>query len=199
MRRERHERLQAALTGAGLDGAVLLGTSAVAYATGADAPGVDSSVAVLDRPVAVVVAGAPAPHLFTAYPDGAPTELPSEHLHGPLYPELDDRMPAMADALAELFGTGARLACDELTHAMLRGLPDRRFTSASAVLGSAKLCKTPDELACIRQAQRINELAMWDVLGSLRPGLRQADLTACFLRRVFELGATANALTPSGR
>jgi Xaa-Pro dipeptidase len=196
MRRDRGEKLQHQLGAAGLDGLVLMGTSAVAYATGAVAPAVDSSHAVLDRTVAIVVSGAPAAHLFTAHPEGAPSELPTEFLHGPLYPELDEGVTTIKRALDELFEPGARLGCDELTHAMLRGLPDREFTSAAAVLGAAKLCKTPDELACIRAAQRINELAMWDVQAMLRPGLRQTDLTARFLRRVFELGATTNAIDP---
>jgi len=196
MRSERHDKLQRQLAGAGLDGLVLLGTSAVSYATGALAPALDSSHAVLDRPVAVVIAGAPAPHLFTSWPEGAPAELPPECLHGPLYPELDEGAAAMVAALADLFEPGARLGCDELTHAVRRSLPDHEFASAAAVLGGAKLCKTPDELACIRAAQRINELAMWDVQATLRPGLRQTDLSARFLRRIYELGATANAIDP---
>ena len=57
--------------------------------------------------------------------------------------------------------------------------------------GAAKLTKTPDEVACIRNAQRLNELAMIDALAILRPGVRQIDLSAAFLRRVFELGASA--------
>ena len=49
---------------------------------------------------------------------------------------------------------------------------------AAGVLAAAKLAKTEDELACIREAQRINELAMHDVIALLRPGVRQSDLTA---------------------
>ena len=39
-------------------------------------------------------------------------------------------------------------------------------------------------------------LAMVDALRILRPGLRQTDLSAEFLRRVFELGASANGIDP---
>ena len=66
----------------------------------------------------------------------------------------------------------------------------------SDVVGAAKLTKTPDEIACIRNAQRLNELAMIDALAILRPGVRQIDLSAVFLRRVFELGASANGIDP---
>jgi Xaa-Pro aminopeptidase len=197
MRRERHERLRAHLAAAGVDGLVLLGPSAVAYATGAAIPAEDAShSALLHRAVAVVAAGSDAPHLFTPFPEGAPPELPSSHLHPPLFPDFDDGVKAGAELLVDLFPSGSRLACDELTHALRRQLPDREFTSAAPVLGGAKLVKTPDELACIRGAQRLNELAMGDVLPALRPGVSQNQLTAVFLQRVFELGATGNAIDP---
>ena len=60
----------------------------------------------------------------------------------------------------------------------------------------AKLIKTPDEVACIRNAQLLNELAMVDARELLRPGVRQIDLSAVFLRRIFELGASANGIDP---
>src|SRR5690606_22201922 len=58
----------------------------------------------------------------------------------------------------------------------------------------AKLVKTPDQIACVRRACRITEEAMIDVQRSLVPGVRQIDLSAQFVRRAFELGATANML-----
>ena len=69
-------------------------------------------------------------------------------------------------------------------------------TDAEQILGPAKLVKTDDELECIRRAQRINELAMYDVYGALEPGVRQSDLSGIFLRRIFELGASANSIDP---
>ena len=196
MQRERHARLQALMAEQGVDAMVLLGGGAVAYATGALSPGVDSGRAVLMRPVAVVVRGAPAPHLFTPYRDGAPADLPADHLHGPVHPELDESAEALVAGVWELVPPDGRVAFDELTHALARALAGREPADAGALLGAARLCKTPDELACIRAAQRINELAMSDVQAGLRPGLRQVDLSAVFLRRIFELGATANCIDP---
>ncbi len=196
MRRDRHAKLQAQLELHGLDGMVLLGTSNVSYATGAAAPGTDSGRAVLLRPVAIVVLGAAAPHLFTSYPEGAPAELPTHQLSGALHPDLDDGAAAMASVLAELFDGRARLGVDEVTHPMARALASVELVSAGAVLGPAKLCKTPDELACIRAAQRINERAMADVQARLRPGTPRTHLTARFLRRIFELGAHSNGIDP---
>ena len=196
MRGERYARLQAQLEAQGLDGLVLLGTSPVTYATGALTPGADSSRASLLRPVAVVVKGQAAPHLFTPYPEGAPSDLSPDHLHGPLFPDLADGGPVAAAAVKALLPAGARIAIDEQPHPFLAALDGLRCVSAAAVLGAAKLCKTPDELACIRTAQQINERAMVPVHAMLRAGVRQVDLTAVFLREIFELGATSNGIDP---
>ncbi len=61
-------------------------------------------------------------------------------------------------------------------------------------MGPAKLVKTPDQIACIRKACRITEEAVVEVQKALVPGVRQIDLSAQFVRRAFELGATANML-----
>lgn len=195
MRGERHAKLQAQLDAHDLDGMLLLGSSAVSYATGAASPGTDSARATLLRPVALIVRGDHAPHLFTPYPDGAPPELDPGRVHPPLWPDLDEGADRVAAALAQLLPAGARLAVDELTHPLRRVLGDD-VVPASALLAPAKLVKTPDELACIRAAQRINELAMTDAARAVRPGTRQTDLSARFLRRIFELGAHANGIDP---
>ncbi|UGT93140.1 M24 family metallopeptidase [Mycobacterium ostraviense] len=193
MRRQRYARLQAELAAGGLDGLVLLGSSAVTYATGAVMPAVAGDRAALFRAVAVVVAGESAPHLYTVVDDGVPAEV---QLHGPLFPDLDEAMAGLAAALGEHFVSGARVGVDHLSHPMLRGLSGIDWVDASVVLGAAKLVKTVDEVSCIRQAQRFNELAMVDALRLLRPGVRQTDLSAVFLRRVFELGASAGGIDP---
>ncbi|MBO0731183.1 MAG: aminopeptidase P family protein [Acidimicrobiaceae bacterium] len=178
MRRDRHQRLQQQLSASGLDGLLLLGPSAVAYATGADVAAADSSHTLLQRAVAVVAAGAAEPQVFTAMP------------------EVDDGARQLASQLAEVLPPGALVAADDVPHPLRRQLSGYDLSPADSVLGAAKICKTPDELACIRGAQRINELAMWDALAALRPGVRQTDLSAVLLQRVFELGATSNAIDP---
>ena len=196
MRADRFQRLQHQLAAHSLDGLVLLGSSSVAYATGALVPAQDGDFAALFRPVAVVVSGDTAPHLYTMYTDGIPDELPDDHRHGPLFPDLDDGIALFAQALAAHFPATARIGVDDQTRAMLRSLPHYDWVDASAALGAAKVTKTPDEVACVRNAQLINELAMVDALAMLRPGVRQTDLSAVFLRRIFELGASANGIDP---
>jgi Xaa-Pro aminopeptidase len=196
MRTERHARLQQHMAAHGVDALLLLGTTAVAYATGADVPATDSGRAAFVRPVAVVVAGATHPHLFTPYPEGSPPDLPADHLHPAAYPDLDDGAGALAAALADLVQAGGRLGCDEVPHPLGRALAGWSLVPAAGVLGPAKLCKTADELACIRRAQAINEAAMLDVASRLRPGVTQTELSARFLRRVVELGADTNGIDP---
>ena len=196
MRRERFARLQDELAVQGVDGLVLLGSSAVAYATGAAEPAQDGDRAALFRTVAIVVKGDTAPHLYSLYADGAPAELPDDHRHGPLFPDLDDGIEQFARAIGDHFGPGARIGIDHQTHPLLRALPGVDWVDAADVVGTAKLVKTPDEVACIRNAQLLNELAMVDALKILRPGARQIDLSAVFLRRAFELGASGNGIDP---
>ena len=64
------------------------------------------------------------------------------------------------------------------------------------VISRAKAIKTPDELACMREGLRITEQAIAEVQARIAPGVRQTDLTATFLRTIFDAGADANILDP---
>src|SRR5262249_17443793 len=107
MRSERYQRLQDQLEAHGVDGLVLLGSGSVVYAAGTAMPAQDGDRAALFRPVAVVVNGDSAPHLYTLCGDGVPADLPEDHRHGPLFPDLDDGMDLFAKALSDHFGGGA--------------------------------------------------------------------------------------------
>src|SRR5262245_41465768 len=195
MRAARTARLHTEMADQGVDALLLLGNNNVQYATGAWSPTSDASRACQFRPVALLRIGE-APHVFTPYTEGVPAELPTDHVHGPLYPEVDEGVAELAKWLAELAGDAGRIALDDMTAAMFRARESLRtgaeLHDASLVMGPAKLCKTADELACIHQAQFINEQAMHDVQAALTPGLRQCDLSGLFLERIFEYGATAN-------
>ncbi|ORB84079.1 peptidase [Mycobacterium kansasii] len=202
MRRETGARLRTTMAERGIDALMLLGNSAVVYATGVSWPLGDAGLSYVERPVAVVLADDEWPHLFLPYRAGASqeSELPSDHLHGPVYLEFDEGVELFAHQLAGLTPNGATIAVDELTGAMSRArnllFPNGSPQDASAVVGAAKVIKTPDELACICTAVRITDEAMVEVHRTLAPGIRQIDLSARFLRRAFELGATASTLEP---
>ncbi|QNJ91824.1 aminopeptidase P family protein [Mycolicibacterium fluoranthenivorans] len=197
MRREVSARLQAAMAEQGVDALVLLGNGSVMYATGIAWPLADAGLSHVERPVAVVLAGDEHPHLFLPFREGAAmeSELPADHLHGPVYLEFDEGVAEFAKILTALVPAGATIATDELTGAMRRagtalfpGAP----VDAAPVVGAAKLVKTIDQIACLQRACQITEQAVSEIQKSLVPGVRQIDLSAEFVRRTFELGATTN-------
>ncbi|ORX19043.1 peptidase [Mycobacterium szulgai] len=202
MRRETGARLRAAMAERGVDAMVLLGNNAVVYATGTSWPLGDAGLSHVERPVAVVLADDEWPHLFLPFREGVAHEsdLPADHLHGPVYLEFDEGVDDFGRRLAELIPAGGAIAVDELTGAMSRArkalFGNNYPLDATAVVGAAKVIKTIDELACIRTAVRITDEAMVEVHRALGPGIRQIDLSARFLRRAFELGATASMLEP---
>ncbi|TVZ06648.1 aminopeptidase P family protein [Trebonia kvetii] len=201
MRRETGQKLRASMARHGVDVLVLIGNSKVSYATGVSWPLGDSGLAHVDRPVAVILADDPEPHVFLPFREGAVpgAELAAGHLHDPVYLEYDEGTELFAGQLAELVPAGAVIAVDELTGAMRR-IQHRLFpgglVDAGRIISEAKATKTADELACMRRALRITEEAMADVERALAPGVRQVDLSGRFVRRAFELGATANVLDP---
>lgn len=200
MRREIGARLRAAMNEHGVDALIALGNGNVVYMTGTSWPLLDAGLSHVERPVALMLADDEYPHLFMPAREGAPldTDLPDDHLHEPLYLEFEEGVEHFAKVLAELIPARATVAVDELTGAMRRAagrlFPAGAPVDAAPVLGTAKLVKTPDQLSAIRRACRITEEAMVDVQKSLAPGVRQIDLSAQFVRRAFELGATASML-----
>jgi Xaa-Pro aminopeptidase len=200
MYRESGARLRAAMVDNGVDALILLGNGNVVYATGASWPLLDAGLSHVERPVAIVLADDEHPHLFLPFREGSSSEsqIPADHLHPPLYLEFDEGVEHFARVLADLIPAGATVAVDELTGAMRRAtnrlFPAGAPPDAAPVVGAAKLVKTPDQIACIRRACRITEEAVIDVQKALAQGVRQIDLSAQFVRRAFELGATANML-----
>ena len=201
MRRQRHDRLRRQLERHGVDALLLTGSGAVQYAAGPDLAAGDAGRAVQQRTTALVVAGDPEPHLLTPDPAAAPPELAGDHVHPAMYLEsaagAEDAVTRIADLVGGPIG---RLATDDLSmplfQALTRRLDGTDLVDAARLLGPARVVKTPDELRCIRGAQQRNELAMYDVQRTLRPGVRQTDLTGTLLQGVFDRGATANAIDP---
>ncbi len=200
MYREAGARLRSAMADDGVDALVLLSNSNVVYSTGAAWPLLDAGLSHVERPVAIVLADDEHPHLFMPFREGASSEsqVPADHLHPPLYLEFDEGVEHLARVLADLTPPGVSIAVDELTGAMARAgaslFPAGPAVDAAPVIGAAKLVKTVDQIACIRRACRITEEAAAEVQKALAPGVRQIDLSAGFVRRAFELGATTNML-----
>jgi len=202
MRAERQSKLHDALTRRDAAAAVLLGTTNVRWATGARVVAADQARSARFRNIAVAAPDDPVPHLFTHTPEGVPPDHPADHVHPGVDVETDGGAAALVEFVAALIGPRAeRVLLDEWTMPLRRAWPSQLAAvavddAATGLMAELKLVKTPDELGCIRAAQRLNELAMIDVFAALRPGLRQCDLSGLFLRRVFELGADQNTVDP---
>ncbi len=200
MQRQRVERIRAEMRERGIDALILLGNTNVVYATGVIWPLADSGRANFEQPVAVVLVDDEWPHLFARM--GAAhqlhMDLPSDHVHPPVFLDFDEGVARFASQLAGLVPAKSVFALDEWTNALRREhsilfSPDSPV-DGGRVLSSAKLTKTPDELSCMREGLRITERAIAEVQARLAPGVRQTDLTAVFLRTIFDAGADANVL-----
>jgi len=200
MRDARRAKLQDEMRTQGVGALLLLGTGNVKYAAGAHLMPTDAARALYER-TAVLVLPDGAPHLFTPWPDGAPAELAAEHVHPALWLESEAGVRDAARRLREVAGgaLSGPVGIDEHSCAMYFGLSsalDVELSDAAPVMAAAKLCKTIDELACIRRAQQISERAMSEVREAVRPGARQTDLSASFFAEIFALGATGNGIDP---
>lgn len=82
------------------------------------------------------------------------------------------------DSLAELGIAGERLGIDRLDAISTLALQKREINLDDAVepLGMARATKTPDELALIRQACAIADVALWEVQQALKPGVTEDQL-----------------------
>jgi Xaa-Pro aminopeptidase len=191
MRKERHARLVEQMTVHGVDVLVATGVGTVAYATGAVAPAADAARAAHTRNVAVVTADGATPLLYTRWRDGVPEGHDPERVRDGLDLEWADDADALARTLP-----GGRVAVDDCSMPLWSALAGRDLVDASSVVTPAKLVKTDDELACIRQAQTINEAAIVDVEAMVAPGVTTTDLSGCLLRGIFERGAASNTVDP---
>jgi Xaa-Pro aminopeptidase len=195
-------RVRAVMREQGLDVLVLLGNTNVAYATGAIWPLADSGRANFEQPVALILADDESPHLFSPVreDDRLRIELPADHIHGPVYLDFDEGVQLFAQQMAGLVPDTAVIAIDEWTNALRRERSILFATEAPVdggrLISRVKAIKTPDELSCMREGLRVTERAIAEVQARLAPGVRQTDLTATFLRTIFDAGADANILDP---
>ena len=182
---------------AGVDAVVLLGPSNQQY-VGITRAFADAA-RVHHETVSVLFGADGALHVWTPFPEGV-TDVDPGHVHRELPLEYEEGVDALLRAVREIVPGAKRIGFDELTSPMLAQLsfllPDVEIVDAGVATGPARLCKTRDEIECMRHAQHINELAMYDVEAALRPGVRQNELSAILFQRAFELGITWSCIDP---
>jgi Xaa-Pro aminopeptidase len=82
------------------------------------------------------------------------------------------------------------------TAALAACLPGVELVGAESSLLPARAVKTPEEIALLRQAQRLNEEAIAEVLPAILPGVREVELTGRFLAAMAHRGVTACHVEP---
>jgi Xaa-Pro aminopeptidase len=193
----RRERLRNAMEAQGFDAIVLLGATNVEYAGGS--PPVADAMRMHLEPVMVIAPRSGPFVICTRFPD-TPARVDGDVVRPPIETEYAEGVSTLVGALRDHVPSATRIGFDELTSPMLGALgsllPGVEIADASLVTAAARLIKSEDEIACLQTAQQINERAMYDVEAALRPGVRQNELSALFLRRIFELGASANIIDP---
>lgn len=134
MYRDVGTRLRAVMTDQGVDALILLMNSHVSYATGSSWPLVDAGLSHVERPVAVVLADDPDPHLFMSATAVATTGpgIPADHVHEPAYLEFDEGVEQFTATFRDLITVGSSAALDEMTGAMRRARDARRAAAVGA-------------------------------------------------------------------
>lgn len=198
MRSQRRDRLVTEARRDGLAAVLVIGTAAVAYAGGVTVPVADVGLARRRRTAVLVPTDGSLPHVWTPWPDGAPPDLPADHVRPGLRLEDDTDAARLVAAVLDRCGAGAVVGVDDLTWPLRRALAAAGLTIADArpALARARAVKTPDEVACIRRAQWINETAMAEIAPLVTPGVRGPELTGAFLAACTRLGAAGPVVDP---
>jgi Xaa-Pro aminopeptidase len=201
MRREKHARITAAMEQDGIEALWLMGPGNIRYLIGSAVLPADAARSALQPAALLILRDQAEPHLFTPYPSAAPDDLPGAFVHPPLFVESESGAEEAMRRIAEVIGgpLKEKLGIDVYSPALFFSLKRHvavDVVDASSLIGVLKICKSKTEIECVRRAQAINERAMLDIYESLRPGLRQSDLSAFFFSRIFELGACANGIDP---
>jgi Xaa-Pro aminopeptidase len=164
--RARYARVQAAMAGEGA-GALLLATPHLAaFASGARRVQVAGSGGAL--PWVVITAGAPAAHVFTPDPDGAPPWMPRASVE----PLCWDRARQLARIRALVAPGRGALACDVFSPALaeLATTLGRPLIDAAPLLAAAATSKTDDEVALVVRALAAARAAVRAAGAAVGPG-----------------------------
>ena len=194
----RRGRVFAELERGEIDALVLSGSSNARYATGAYTATGDESYHHAQSVIAILVTRHRLTYVASPSRWMAPLHLAT--IVEPIRADTDAGVRQLAELLRGHLDGASRIAADELSAAAFLGLPkllpDLEIVDASSFLGAAKIIKSDEEIARIDAAQRINELAMYEVLPQVRPGVRQSELSGIFLEAAYRLGTTGNVIDP---
>ncbi len=207
LREERTAKLQGAIKKEGLDAIMLFRSDNIRYASGHR--GVGGELFYFTRNIAIVPQKGE-PILFVASGDymrarkGMPWK--PEGTLRPL-PTLEDQDIAetvaktvIAEAFSKLGISKGRVGIDGIVFHFFRSLERNfkniTFESATDVLKNARSAKTSEEIKVIKIAALVADESMMAGLEALRHGVRECEVAAKVVGRVYELGGECNTHAP---
>jgi Xaa-Pro aminopeptidase len=119
----------------------------------------------------------------------------------PSYPELKPN--TFRDVFKSLGVTGDKIRIGvasmlDTTVVMLEGLknnyPEAEIVKADHIMVELRSIKSENEIACIREALRITELATEEVIRTIRPGVTELQMVGVAQRVIYENGAEYEGL-----
>ncbi len=144
-------------------------------------------------PATVLVRETQEVFLMSTWDDGIPDDIALDHLYA-----LSWNPMSFVDALTRAgVGSARRVGIDGMSP-MFRALlpmamPSAAFVDAQSVMREVRMCKTSDEIQCLRTAVAITEAGLCAADDALVPGIRERELLGAFVERVSGFGCTAPA------
>jgi Xaa-Pro aminopeptidase len=128
--------------------------------------------------------------MLAAYRESADPEYPDLEVttFGSVFDEAGHPRPTRI-GIAGSFATNL-VMLDDLREAF----PQAELVRADDILVELRSVKSDAELACLREAFRISELAIDAVLQELRPGLTELEVVGIAVRAMYENGAEAEGM-----
>lgn len=187
LRAERRRRVISAMEQAEIDALVLGRPSNIAYASGARQ--LWTSGARPFGPACIVVRETGKVHLLSTWDEGVPEEVGHDELFGLSWnPSIISSnvkaIPGLAGARA-VASDGYSPGAADLIAAVTQAAT---LVDANPLLDSARVPRTPDEIACVAVAASIAERAMTAMIDALSPGISERQMLGVYLAAIAAAG-----------
>lgn len=133
-------------------------------------------------------------YLLSTWDEGVPEEIPHDHLYGITWNPMN--LVEMLKGIAADVEPG-RVGTDAMSPLFAQLLPmafpKSDIVDGGPALREARRIKTRDEVAAIREAVEVADVALAAAVAELRPGLTERDLTSVFMDAMASHGVTTPA------
>ncbi len=115
------------------------------------------------------------------------------HLTLPKFPEVFRHLGVTGDNLR--IGVASILDTSVVVwQALQEAYPNAELVDAREIMVQLRSVKSDNEIACLREAGRITEIAMHDVTKAIRPGITELQLVGVAQKSIYENGAEYEGL-----